>query len=148
MEDFSKILKDIQKRLDEQKNELQNMKNNIIKSVNENVNEKFSALDTKYQQLEKKIIEQQKHLNYQDRFNRRKNIILHGVHEEEANYHDLENLVVETLNTINKFKFETQDLEYVTRIGKKNGNTRPVLVTFITMSKKIHLLKINNNHVT
>lgn len=118
MEDFAKILKEIQIRLDEQRNELQNMKNNIIKSVNENVNEKFTALDTKYQQLEKMITEQQNNLNYQERFNRRKNVILHGVQEEEMSYHELKNIVVETLNTINKFKFETQDIEYVRRLGK------------------------------
>lgn len=142
MEDLTKILKNIQDRLDEQKNDLQNAKESITKTINDNIDEKFRNLETKYQQLEKKLEKQQEQLNYQDRFNRRKNLILFGVVEEEGRgYHELENLLLIMLNKYSDFEFDVNDLEFVRRLGKKSSKPRPILFTLATMGKKIQLLK-------
>lgn len=147
MEEFTKILKNIQDRLDEQRNDLKSAKENITKTINDNIDEKFRNLEIQHQHLENKLEKQQEQLNYQDRFNRRKNLIIFGVEEEEGKgYHELENLILSLLNKYSTYKFNSNDLEFVRRLGKRSMKPRPILLTLTTMGKKIQLLK-NKKHL-
>ncbi|CAG4975275.1 unnamed protein product [Parnassius apollo] len=125
----------------QQKQEMKNMRAEITKSINENINEKFKNIEIKNLLLEEKIENQQRTIESLDRSLRRRNIIFFGFSEEEKTYHDLEENILELINTHMKANCGTNNIEYMRRLGKPIEKVRPVIITFTTMGKKIELLK-------
>lgn len=80
-----------------------------------------------------------------DRDSRRRNVIIHGLQEDENNYFELEKLSIETINKLTNIKISINDLDFIRRIGKPaNGKTRPVVVGFIAWRMKLIIMKNKN----
>lgn len=141
MEQITEMLKSLQTKLDEQANELKEMKESIPNSINKNIDEKFFMLEAKQQQLEKITEEQGKKIQRLESFSRRKNLLFFGVEETENSYFSLQNKILTIIQSNMEVECQKTDIEYVTRMGKKSGKTRPVIVTLTTIGKKIEILR-------
>ncbi|CAF4744203.1 unnamed protein product [Pieris macdunnoughi] len=64
-----------------------------------------------------------------------------GVEESENTYFELENIIVNIINMFFEFPCDKNNIELVRRLGKKGDNIRPVVITFNSMSYKLHILK-------
>lgn len=136
-----KALQSIQGELALQKRDMKDMEKNIKEAINKNIDEKFSRIETKTNQLEIKIEQQQRSIDFLDRQIRKKNLVFFGVEETERNYEDLLNLILDIINTKMEVLCERWEIETVIRIGKSNGRSRPVVVTISTTSRKLELLR-------
>lgn len=141
MEEVMKVLQSIQHDLAQQKQDMKDMEENIKKAINQNIDEKFNHIEMKTSQLEQKIEDQQKTIDFLDRQMRKKNIIFFGVPESEKNYEDLLEIILDIINKKMDIKCLKWEIETVLRLGKKNDKLRPVLITISTTSRKLQLLK-------
>lgn len=135
MDEIMKALQSIQGELALQKRDMKDMEKNIKEAINKNIDEKFSRIETKTNQLEIKIEQQQRSIDFLDRQIRKKNLVFFGVEETERNYKDLLNLILDIINTKMEVLCERWEIETVIRIGKSNGRSRPVVVTISTTSR-------------
>lgn len=141
MEEITKILQNIQKDLAQQKNDIKNMQETITASINENINLQFQRFDTRFENLEKKVEEQEKDIDIIDNKLRKKNLIFFGLEEKEKSYKELEDFILDIINNNLTISCKRWEIESVIRKGKKGNNPRPVIVTFITLGKKIEVMK-------
>lgn len=141
MEDITNLLKQIQLEMAEQKQQFKILEENITKNINTNINEKFQNLEIKNEQLEKKIEEQERRIDTIKREIRKKKLVFFGIQENEKNYWDLEKEVLEIINGKMNVGCTNQDISSIWRKGKKGENTRPIIVSFNSLSKKIEVIK-------
>lgn len=141
MEQVAEMLRGLQTKFDEQSRELKEMKESITSSINKNIDEKFILLESRQQQLEKITEEQSQKIQKFEKMLRKKNLIFFGIEESENSYFALQNNILDIINNIMKLDCQKQDIECVSRMGKKSEKIRPIIVTFTTMGKKIELLK-------
>lgn len=135
MEDIAKMLKKIQDDMKQQKED-------ITKSINDNINEKFKNLEIRHADLENRIEKQDKVIQHFNRVLRQRNLIFFGVEEVEHSYEDLEKIILGIINENLSVTCNTNNVEFVKRLGKKSPDKiRPVVITFTTMGKKIQVLK-------
>lgn len=139
MEELKMLLENMQQEMRQQKTDMIEMKEDIKNTINNNINDKFSSLEAKNELLEEKIYEQSRAINNFERYIRRKNLIIFGVEEQEKTYHELENMIINIINTNFNFQFDFNNIEAVRRIGKKGENTRPIIITFSTIGLKIKI---------
>lgn len=136
-----KILQQIQGDMAIQKMDMKEMEQNIKISINKNIDDKFTRMEAKTYELEGKIEQQQKSINFLERQIRKKNVVFFGVEEKERRYEELVSLILEIINHNMEIVCKKWEIESVMRIGKKSGKARPIVVTMSTMGKKIELLK-------
>ncbi|KAG7295428.1 hypothetical protein JYU34_021602 [Plutella xylostella] len=141
MEEIMKMLSKIQEDLKIQKQEIKNMEENIKQSISQKLDKKFTAVEEKTYFLEKKIVEQESTIEQMDRQMRRKNLIFFGLKETERSYEELQNMVLEVINSTMKINCNVSEIEAVRRLGKRSDKIRPVILTLTTLGKKIELLK-------
>lgn len=141
MEDIIKILQVIQDDLSKQKQNMKEMEQNIKESINKNIDEKFNLIETKTKQLEIKIEQQQKTINFLEKQARRKNVIFFGIEEKEKGYENLLSIILDIINNNLEIPCQKWEIENVNRIGKYSGKVRPVAVTITTVNRKIEILK-------
>ncbi|KAF9408302.1 hypothetical protein HW555_011971 [Spodoptera exigua] len=125
----------------EEKQVMKDMEENIKEAINKNIDEKFDRIETKTIELEKKIEEQQKTIQFLDKQVRRKNIVFFGVPESEINYESLLNYILDIINKKMNIVCPKWEIEAVIRLGKNKDKIRPVIVTTTTVSRKLQLLK-------
>lgn len=118
--------------------------------------ERLNLLETKVNTQEIVITELKDKLqaestkNEQER--RRRNILLYNVEENATeNSELLENLVLLFLKEKLKIECKTESIDYVSRIGKLGSSNRPIMVRFLTLNKKLEVLRnrkflINTNY--
>lgn len=135
------VLKEIQKEIARQNQRMKDLHTNITNDINGNINEKFKEIELKYNNLTYKIEQQERKIEYLERQNRRKNLVFFGITEDESNYLHLQSKIINIISEVMKTPCLQSDIEYIRRIGKKQGNPRPVTVTFLTMGKKLEVLK-------
>ncbi|CAG4943625.1 unnamed protein product [Parnassius apollo] len=111
------------------------MQENITKAINDNINQKFTIMENRTSNLQIKINKQQKTIDYLERQARKKNLILYGVEETEHGYEELQSICY--IKNHMKISREQSEIELVRRLGKKENKTRPLLVTFTKMGRKI-----------
>lgn len=145
MEEIKKMLLNIQLDMKSQETKILKMEESITKTINDNINDKFTYLEQKNKDLEEKIEGQEKKIEYLERENRKKNLIFFGVEEKENSYLELELTIIQIIRDELKINCEKSDLEAIKRLGKKTGKIRPVLVTLLTLGKKIMILKNKKN---
>lgn len=134
------ILLELRADMHSQKQEINKVQENLEK-LNENFNKKLEHMELKTKELEEKFEKQQIHLEKLEQRLKKRNIIFFGVEEKEKSYNDLEEIMLRLLNHTMKISCEQRDLELVRRLGKKNGNVRPVVLTVTTMGLKIKILR-------
>lgn len=141
MEDIMRALQNIQCELTQQKQDMKDMVENLKQSINENIDQKFTLIETKSKQLEQKIETQQKTIDFLDMKLRKRNVIFFGVPDNEKNYEDLLQSILEIINSKMEIACPKWEIESVARLGKNKGRVRPVIVTTTTFSRKLQLLK-------
>lgn len=141
MEEIMRVLRAMQEDITTQKKDMKEMEENIKISINNNIDDKFSRIEQRTDQLEKKIEQQQKTIDFLDRKLRKKNLLFFGVGETEKNYEQLLSMVLTIMSTQMEVVCLRWEIENVARVGKKNEKTRPIVVTLTTTSRKIELLK-------
>lgn len=112
-----------------------------LQELNENFTQKLEHIELKTKELEEKFEKQQMNLERLEQQLRKRNIIFFGLEEDEKCYTDLEKTILNILNHTMKIACEQRDIELVRRLGKRNGNTRPVALTVTTMGLKIKILR-------
>lgn len=111
----------------------QDIKNQIldINSQFHEIKEKVNILENQERKNAEKIINLQREL-------RKNNLVIFGIAENEEE--DLLNRVIEFFNVNLKIKVLISELNQVYRFGRTKG-TRPILVKFVTLHKKLSVLK-------
>nr|XP_004930264.2 uncharacterized protein LOC101745100 [Bombyx mori] len=121
--------------------EMLEMKEEIKTTIINSLNEKISNFEAKQDHFETKIQQQSTAIKNFERYIRRKNLILFGVEEQEKSYDELENTIINLINTHFNFQYNNYSIEEVRRLGKKKDTIRPIKITFSTMGLKIKILK-------
>ncbi|KAI8426974.1 hypothetical protein MSG28_014631 [Choristoneura fumiferana] len=131
----------MQQDMAQQKQDMIDMKEDIKSTINNNINEKFNILDQKNAILEKKLEEQSAKIKSLERHIRYKNLVIFGVEECEKSYHELEDMLINIVNTYFKLPCDRSHIEAIRRIGQKGEKIRPVVITFSTVGFKLKVLK-------
>lgn len=131
------MLLKIHEDMQEQKKEIKEMEEKILN----NMNDKFSAVENKYNNLEKILNKQEIRIDGLEKHIRKRNIMIFGVEETENSYVDLENIILQIINTVIGIPLLRAEIETVRRLGRNDGKTRPIVLTLTTTGKKILLLK-------
>ncbi|KOB70933.1 Endonuclease-reverse transcriptase [Operophtera brumata] len=136
------MLKTLRTQINEDNKEtLQIVEENITEKINKNVDEKFCKMELEINNIRIIQDEQQKRLDNFDKILRQRNLILFGIAEEERNYSDLEDIVLQIINIKMQTELDRKDIEFIGRVGKKNSKTRPLRLTLTTLGKKISILQ-------
>lgn len=141
MDEIKQMLLKLQQDMAHQKQDMFDMKEDIKSTINNNINEKFNILEQKNAILEKKIEDQGVIISNFERHIRRKNIVMFGVEEYEESYHELEERMIDIVNTCFKLQYNKSHYEEIRRLGKKGEKIRPVVITFSTVGFKVNVLK-------
>lgn len=143
MEEITKILKKIQDDIDSQNNAMLEMQKKITEDVNRNTNEHFKEINIKYSEMAETLQKQNKDIEYLDKIIRRKNLVFFGVLEKEKDYFQLITIIRNIINEEMNIACTDSEIEFVRRIGRRNDNEkpRPIIVTLVTVGKKIEILK-------
>lgn len=120
---------------------LKQVEENITQKINEKLEEKFNKVEADINKIQNTQIEQEKRLDDFDRRLRQRNLIFFGIAEEEKNYSELEDLVLNIINFKMEVGCDRKEMEFVGRMGKKNTKPRPIRLTLTTYGKKIALLQ-------
>lgn len=129
MEDFkTTLLKDMK---DEIKTSVQSQIMPVVTKVNE-IEQKVEIHDTKIYSL--------------DGERRKRNIIIYRVQEAVGeNFKTLEETVLNIFNNILQVPCRSEEIDFISRIGKNKNKNRPILVKMVTFRKKLDLLRSRGN---
>lgn len=145
-DELIKAVNDVKQEIKELKNDNVMMARSISETIIANITQKLDGILTKHQQLHDNQVHLEKRIDNIEREIRRRNIIIHGLRENENNHDELEQFVVDTLNNI--CVLNVGDLDFIRRIGAKSADrTRPIVVGLTTWRKKLAILQ-NKNKIT
>lgn len=125
-------------------NKIESLEANITGKIINSIDNKFETIQSEVNTLKDKTNAQEKELERIDRESRKRNIVIFGVAEEEENgaYAELEKMVTDIITINLEIECSRQDIQFVTRMGKKRENKpRPILLSTTTMGKKIEIMK-------
>lgn len=137
MEEVLQLLKKIQEDVNETKDSIRKSETNLLNKINE----KFDDVQSKLQNLEATVTSQEQRLDLLERQARERNIVIFGMKENEQNYEDLHNNILQTLNVDMNIKCSNFEIQSIRRIGRKGDKTRPIVVTLTTLKRKIEILR-------
>lgn len=123
---------------------------NVTTALSKTFEEKLEPLMEENKKLKEEIISLKTKTYFLEKENRKANVIIHGIAEQEKDNNHLMDLVITTLNSMSEKakirEWDNWEVSKVTRIGRKNENrARPVLVKLILEWRKTEVLK-NNKH--
>lgn len=127
-------LDDIQKEISDSKEEIKNYVDIKLEEYNQTV----KSMQIKLQSQEKEITKLQQQFLQKDIEDKKRNVIIHKIPENEKSQEDLINIILNILNTkldidINISK---KDIDFLYRIGKKGSSIRPIVLGFTTLILK------------
>lgn len=134
------MLKNIQVQLNYQEEKLNNLEKNVTESINSNINEKFVGVEAKYHKLTETVQQQEKRIDYLEKYIRRRNIVVFGVDETERNNHELVDMLSRIFKDNMSVTITTSEIESLYRLGQNSDKTRPILMSLTTANKKYELL--------
>ncbi|CAH2223701.1 jg359 [Pararge aegeria aegeria] len=139
-------LKQIQKEMEHSKKDIQEMQDLIMNSTSGNFNEKRVFIEAKYRDLSERIKSHEIKIYNIERYARRKNLLFYGVDNSdhlrpEQRCKRMEKNVLYLLNNIMKIQCQSHDIEYIRSLRPKDPKFRSVVVTFVSMKKKIEILR-------
>lgn len=126
----------------------------ITQRINQNIDVKFGAILQDIESIKTENLEQNKRILEIEKQMRYRNIIFFGIEENDRSYEELENKIIQIINTDLKTDCNKNEIEMARRMGKRTtGKIRPIVVTLTTYGKKNsiyknkHLLKNNNVYI-
>lgn len=141
MDEIREMFRQLQVDVNVTKNSLKDMETNITRNINNNINEMVGNLNIKIQELEDRNESQERRLDTIERTQRQRNLVLFGVEEEEHGYNDLLHKLLKILKDVMQSDCLILEIEAARRIGRKGDKTRPVILTFTTLGRKIDIQK-------
>lgn len=142
---IEKIKQDFGTKLNDIKSSMEEMETRITNNISETINKNMDSLQLEVDQLRSEKQYQEIKIEKLERQLRKRNLILFGVAEEELSYNDLVKLISGPMELELSKLSNWISIQFVKRLGpKKENKTRPVLITFTTMGKKIECLQ--NKH--
>lgn len=128
--------------------------NKVSSSILQSVEEKLNPIIEENKLLKAEIEKLNTRMKSLELQNRRNNVLIHGVEENEHNILDLLNNSVQLLKDTGA-EVTSSDIDRIYRLGRKSeeGKPRPILITTTTSFKKHEILKnkkkmINNSYIT
>lgn len=126
--------------------DIDSAKDETINSINVTLTkhqEQIDALKNKITQLEDKDRKRDEDDLQREVVERRHNIILYKIEENEQSQGELLEAIVKLLNESVEEGVQTNDIDQIYRVGKKknDGTRRPVLVKFISLIKKESIMR-------
>lgn len=138
-------LKNIQKELDNQKIAIKKSGEDVAKQVTENINnyleERFFNWEKNQEILKEKVENQEKRIYFLEKQARERNLVFFGIEEKEKSYNELQTNITNFINERFNITLEARDIQGLKRIGKRGDRPRPIIITFVTLGQKIHILK-------
>lgn len=128
------------------KNDISNEIKYEMSLMNDNLNEKLESFKRDQKDLKEEVQKQNKDLQYVDKEIRRKNIVIHGIEENEVETTQnhqavLVETVLQLINNELKTNLTIGEIDFIGRIGKKMPNKkRPIKVILTTQRKKMAIL--------
>lgn len=147
IEDIGKLLLENNKVIkDDIKQDIDAAKQEVLTSLDKTLLEQqkqIKGLTEKVAELEVKF-EKQDDINLQKELSeRRHNIILYKIEENEPSREALLTAIVKLLDEAIEDEIQTRDIDYLYRMGKKkeDGSRRPIIVRFTSLHKKEAVLR-------
>lgn len=126
---------------------MDDFKSALLKEVKDeiktNVKSQIIPVVRKISEVEKKVIEHDKKFETYDYERRKRNILIFRVPESDnETFKSLEENVLNIFNQMLQVKCNTEEIDYIVRVGRKNGDkVRPILVRMVAYRKKLELLR-------
>lgn len=121
-----------------------------IESTTKSTNDKLSKFEDmmgllmeRQEKVESAVLQQNERMDNQERLLKKNNIVLYGVEEGEGkeSFEVLEEKVISMFREIIVVNINLSDINYIRRIGRKNGNQfRPIVVSLVSFRKKMEIL--------
>lgn len=144
MRENSDQLKDIKKEIQDSKSDIkiyvEEKLGKIIADVNQ-LEEKVSAQDERLSNIEKRLIER-------EIADKKRNLILYKVIEDEKTPNDLQETILKLLTENIDHTIAPTDIDFAFRIGGKKNEPRPIVIGFTTLTIKQAILKNKRNLTT
>lgn len=141
VEDIERLLKGQTKELKSNfEKELEKTKEDILQCVNQTLTvhtEKISKLEQKVSELSEREAHRTERELQREVNEKKNNVIFYKIAESEKSQDALMVAMVKMLNEETESTFETRDIDFLFRLGKKKeGEMRPILTRFTTLAKK------------
>lgn len=138
---------ELKEYLKELKGEIQKVNENVKtenKKTNDNLNEKFDSLKTKLSKIENQLTIHENKIKIIEKEQKKRNFIIHGLETNERNYYELEERVLKILKETLLVNIETDDIDFIHRIGQQNKMNRPIIVGMISFRNKMMIMQNKN----
>ncbi|KAJ0181609.1 hypothetical protein K1T71_002331 [Dendrolimus kikuchii] len=149
MDELKVLILDMKKDMDQKFSTIESRllytEGTITESIKLYINEKFQGLNEELTDFKIQIEDQERRLYKLEKNNVERNLVFFGVNENERNYFDLQNIILNIINDKIKVAVLEQDIQAIRRLGRRTGQARPISVAFTTLATKIKILKNKNN---
>lgn len=148
LDEIIKYLKELNTKIDKTEERLLEQMKDIAQSTGREIKE----IKQENKILVEKIEIQEKKIAQLENENRKNNVVIFGIEETEETMYDLEDTVKELLTKKLNMSIDNSDVNYVTRMGKKQDQSRPILLSCTTWRMKKEILKnkatLRNSKIT
>lgn len=113
------------------------------KSEVDKINNTLAEVDAKYEKLNSLVSHQQQIIEKLERESKKRNLIFTGIEEDLKinNEEDLEDKIIEVINSYFEFNISKKEIEVASRLGgKKDGYNRPITVSFFSKNIRDRIL--------
>lgn len=139
-------------KLDEIKSELQSQIQNLdlkVTNFQSQVNsfvDRIEKIEFEQNEINNEIKVMKRSLSGLKNDNRINNLIIYNLPEcDNVNFYELEKKVVKFLQDVLKVEITLNDINYVRKLGRKDIVSKPVLIKFVSLRKKLEVLKSAKN---
>lgn len=141
MEELKSMFSQIQKEIAENKIAMHKMSDDIQANLCQKLDEKLNIFQNNFIDLQGKVENQENRLYILEKQARSRNLVIFGLQAEDISYSSLESMIIEFINKHLKVELKSENIESVRRIGKPSGKPRPIILTLVTLGKKIEIIK-------
>ncbi|XP_073986134.1 uncharacterized protein [Rhodnius prolixus] len=129
--------------MDELKRMLTELRNDLVKEMEQNRKVVSDEINKFLKQTTDKLEVFNAKINFVEREFRHKNIIIYGIEDEFRSYWDLENYIIEFINSKLELNLSASDFDHIRRLGRKEEGrkSRPILLKLTTLRNKLMIVK-------
>lgn len=122
---------------------LTELRNDLVKEMEQNRKVVSDEINKFLKQTTDKLEVFNAKINFVEREFRHKNIIIYGIEDEFRSYWDLDNYVIEFINSKLELNLSASDFDHIRRLGRKEEGrkSRPILLKLITLRNKLMIVK-------
>lgn len=147
LDDLMKMMKDHNTKLDTIQKDIAES----TKEIKQYVDKKLEAFNTSIVTIEEKLSQQETYMNNLQKqlvereiADKKRNIILHKIAENEKSQDELIDMVLSIFKTKLNLEASKGDVDFVFRMGKKSNTARPILLGCTTLILKENIMRQKN----